>query len=123
MEQTDPRYVEKKDEKAQAVAIGKITLAEIEAQGRQPDGWERVGLHRGIVHLAYCDYTGASKLFALTMTPAAERSVGSSPSSYPFYERLGIHTLRRTFDEVATWPLRATPDLSLSAIFQAQPEK
>jgi hypothetical protein len=121
MEQTEAQYQQKKKEQTQAASDIERALAEIEAQGRQPDGWERASLAHAIDLLWRGGYTFASVLADLAMTPAAARSARQNVSSDPLYDRCGLHTLKAAFEDARAQPLRAYPDLREPLAFQAQP--
>lgn len=112
---------ERESEKADAVAaIGDFTT-KIKAEGRQVDAWERMYLV-GAIELLICGrYADALKYANWAVTPISGRSVAKQPSKSSD-ERIGIHGLQRTLDDVAAWPALEAPDLSLRVHFQLQPE-
>ena len=118
---TDMR-AERESEKADAVAAIRDVITNIKAEDRQVDAWERMYLVGAIELLGYGHYANALKYADWAMTPIAMRSAATQTSN-PSDERIGIHSLLRTLDDVAKWPVRETPDLSLRVHFQLQPER
>jgi hypothetical protein len=112
MEQVDAQYDQKKKEQAQAVSDIEQALATIEARGPHPDRWERASLLQAIRLLWRAEYTYASMLVDLAMTPVAARSPGQNVSSDPIYDVWGLHTLKAYFADARAQPLRPQPDWS-----------
>lgn len=122
MDQMMGQLDQKRRAQARAVEDVEYALAELEVQGRRPDSWERFYLAHAVTLLGCGEYQGASRHVDWAMTPVAKRSPQHRRSSKPFYDRLGINTLRREFEEARAQPLREAPDLSYRPTFQAQPE-
>jgi hypothetical protein len=110
----------RESEKADAVAAIRNAITKVEAKGRQIDAWERMYLVGAIELLGCARYADAVKYADWAATPVMERS--ATQTSNLSDGRIGIHSLQRTLDDVATWPVRETPDLSLRVHLQLQPE-
>jgi hypothetical protein len=118
MEPIHSHYSERKEEQVLAEKAIRSALA----NERQFDPWERFYLIGAVQLFGQGLYAVASRYTEWATTPIAERNGTSAEISKASYEAVGIHTLRRTFDDVAAWPLQQAPDLSQRVAFQFQPE-
>jgi len=98
---------ERTAERDEAVTLLDAAFSTIEAQGREPDAWERSCLAQGI-NAAYRGAYGMAATEAdLALTPAAERSAQWKPSAD--VAKFTTVALWRALAEVAVEPAREFP--------------
>lgn len=100
---------ERSADKNEARACLRESMARIEAQGRQPDMWERVCLAHGISALFRGQYSLAAIDAELALTPANRRSPQWKPPSNPVFARYDFRLLRAALADAEKEPVRPFP--------------